>query len=712
MLFTHYNFAKDPAVVFFKGRYFLYYSAKIPEDKRLRIGIATSPDGENWTYETLLPLDHACEGEQNGHGAPAAIVKDGKVHLFYQTYGNWKNDAICHAVSPDGLYFEKDPTNPVFRPSSDWCSGRAIDADVCIFRDKLFLYFATRDSEMKIQKLGVACAPADSGWHREDFTQCVADTILEPTLDWEGECIEAPAAMVYDNKVYMFYAGAYNCWPQQIGIATSEDGVHFTRMFEKPLLGPGSEKAWNACESGHPYIFDDPATGKVFLYYQGSPDKGKTWYLSRREVSFSHGYPVVAPGMAIDWNGTDDERYAALPRPIDTAPVPDKENRIWRAAWMIAAVPMTTERQFAEVAEAGFNMIILSRPEGEEMLSNYCTWMEKYGLKALWYDSKLRVGSYTGEMDDYVFSPVTWGHMLCDEPACAKFPELADMYRDYTAKAPGKVAFINLFPIYANMQQLGNKDYQEHLTQFFDTVHPDYLSVDVYPMDRDGIGGYYFDNLDQFASTCRNHDIPFAVYIQSVSFHHVKRLPSGADMRWQAWCVLSFGATNIEYFTYRTPDSHAEVFLPALIDRDNSKTSRWYAAREINRELAAMEDAFLAYRNLGAFTHKGEEAGAFAGFTNQYRDFAVLEEICCDTPLLIGAFAAKNGDGYAFTAVNLTDPGKEVLPVSAGFRLARGYDAVLWQKGVETALTADENGYVQISLDCGEGAFIEVRSKR
>ena len=63
MLFTHFNFAKDPAVVFFKGRYFLYYSAKIPEDKRLRIGIATSPDGENWTYETLLPLDHACEGE-------------------------------------------------------------------------------------------------------------------------------------------------------------------------------------------------------------------------------------------------------------------------------------------------------------------------------------------------------------------------------------------------------------------------------------------------------------------------------------------------------------------------------------------------------------------------------------------------------------------------------------------------------------------------
>ena len=154
------------------------------------------------------------------------------------------------------------------------------------------------------------------------------------------------------------------------------------------------------------------------------------------------------------------------------------------------------------------------------------------------------------------------------------------------------------------------------------------------------------------------------------------------------------------------------MFLPALIDRDNSKTSRWYAAREINREIAAMEDAFLAYRNLGAFTHRGEEAGAFAQFTNQYRDFAVLEDVRCDTPLLIGAFAAKEGDGYAFTAVNLTDPGCEALPVSAGFRIAKGYEAVLWQKGIESVLCADENGYVNVTLDCGEGTLIEVRNKK
>ena len=44
MLYTHTNFAKDPAVVFFRGRYFLYHSAVIPGDKRLRIGIADTSD--------------------------------------------------------------------------------------------------------------------------------------------------------------------------------------------------------------------------------------------------------------------------------------------------------------------------------------------------------------------------------------------------------------------------------------------------------------------------------------------------------------------------------------------------------------------------------------------------------------------------------------------------------------------------------------------
>ena len=81
MFYSPNGFAKDPAVVRFRGRFFLYHSAYVPGEKPLRIGIAVSDDAENWTPAGYLPID--TEYEKNGNGAPAAIVLGGAVHLFY-----------------------------------------------------------------------------------------------------------------------------------------------------------------------------------------------------------------------------------------------------------------------------------------------------------------------------------------------------------------------------------------------------------------------------------------------------------------------------------------------------------------------------------------------------------------------------------------------------------------------------------------------------
>ena len=284
------NFAKDPAVVRLGDTYFLYYTAYEADGDRFVIGIARSSDMESWKYCGFVPITQECE--QKGIAAPAAYLENGKIHLFYQTYGNRRLDAICHAVSEDGLNFTKDGTNPIFRPTDDWCCGRAIDADVVAHEGKLFLYFATRDHGMKIQKQGVAYAPLGSDYSRDVWTQPIPGSILAPEFVWEGECIEAAATLTQDGKVYMFYGGSYNCTPQQIGCAVSEDGVFFKKLFTEPLIRCGREGEWNASESGHPYAFTDD-DGRHYLFYQGSPDGGKTWYLSRCRLGFLDGLPYV-----------------------------------------------------------------------------------------------------------------------------------------------------------------------------------------------------------------------------------------------------------------------------------------------------------------------------------------------------------------------------------------------------------------------------------
>lgn len=287
-------FSKDPAVVRFLGQYWMYYSMSPFNDGRqpdgYAIGIATSADLENWhKVGEILPVDPC---EQNGLCAPGALVLDGKLHLFYQTYGNGPKDAICHAVSSDGLNFARNPTNPVFHPSGDWNAGRAIDADVIPWGDQLLLYFATRDPQMKIQLLGVASAPLNSDFSRPAWTQRCDAPILQPELPWEQDCIEAPALCQHDGRLFMFYGGAYNNAPQQVGCAVSADGLHWQRLSDQPFLPNGAPGTWNASESGHPFLFADE-DGRTYLFFQGNGDHGKTWSLSMRSIFWRDGLPAL-----------------------------------------------------------------------------------------------------------------------------------------------------------------------------------------------------------------------------------------------------------------------------------------------------------------------------------------------------------------------------------------------------------------------------------
>lgn len=289
-------FSKDPSVIKFGGRYLMYFSLPPATNKAVpkgwAIGIAESADLVNWKrVSELLP---AQECDANGLCAPGALVLGGQVHLFYQTYGNGPKDAICHAVSEDGLRFKRDASNPVFRPTGAWNSGRAIDAEAFPWGDRLLLYVATRDPSMKTQMLAVAGADLKSDFSRTAWKQLHDGPVLKPELEWETRCIEAPTLCRRGDTLYMFYAGGYNNEPQQIGCATSKDGIQWTRLFQEPLLPNGQPGEWNSSESGHPGVFVDD-DGQTYLFYQGNHNRGATWHLSRVKIGWKDGKPFVQP---------------------------------------------------------------------------------------------------------------------------------------------------------------------------------------------------------------------------------------------------------------------------------------------------------------------------------------------------------------------------------------------------------------------------------
>jgi len=285
--------SKNPHVIRFDGRYLMYTSVLPVKGSNSReIEITESQDLIHWKNVGLISIEE--EYEKNGISAPGVLVINGKVHVFYQTYGNGVNDALCHAVSENGISdFTRNPSNPIFKPDGEWNCGRAIDAEVFFYKNKYFLYYATRDPEMKIQLQGVATAPSNTDFSRNDWIHISKEKpIMKPELPWEGKCIEAASIIKRNGKLYMFYGGGYNNWPQQVGVAESDDGIHWQRLSDKPLLSNGKSGEWNSSESGHPHIFED-IDGRTYLFFQGNDDHGKTWWISKIEIGWNKQGPHI-----------------------------------------------------------------------------------------------------------------------------------------------------------------------------------------------------------------------------------------------------------------------------------------------------------------------------------------------------------------------------------------------------------------------------------
>lgn len=283
---TEVPFAKDPTVIRLGDTYYMYYTVKAYDKSRRPDEVAPLEDGYNtaiarstdmihWEYVCQLDLRDSEGGRIWGAVAPCVKIFDDVIHMFYQrVWAATGNSEIWHAVSSDGITFTNTVDEPVWIARTGWSITRAIDAEVYRVGDRMVLIYATRDPQNVIQMLGMADAPYGSDYAPDKWVNLTPDApLLSPDYPWEMSCIEAPTVYERNGIWYMFYAGAYNHENQQIGLATSTDGYHYTRVEYDPenpglfyrMGGPGE---WNTAESGHPGVFVDNDE-QVYLFYQG-----------------------------------------------------------------------------------------------------------------------------------------------------------------------------------------------------------------------------------------------------------------------------------------------------------------------------------------------------------------------------------------------------------------------------------------------------------
>lgn len=184
-----------------------------------------------------------------------------------------------------------------------------------------------------------------------------------------------------------------------------------------------------------------------------------------------------------------------------------------------------------------------------------------------------------------------YGYYLRDEPGAEWFEGLGKVAALVRELAPGKWPYINLFPNYANAQQLGTATYEEHLEKFVAACKPTQLSYDHYALMDDGsLRDGYWQNLESMRAAAKRHALPFWNIVLAVA-HFNYREPTAADLRFQVYSTLAYGGRGIAYFTYFAPN--VGNYRGAPIDQFGNATAAWDNLRNVNLQVAKLAPVLL-----------------------------------------------------------------------------------------------------------------------
>ncbi|NLC57485.1 MAG: hypothetical protein GX774_11660 [Armatimonadetes bacterium] len=401
---------------------------------------------------------------------------------------------------------------------------------------------------------------------------------------------------------------------------------------------------------------------------------------------------VLAPGAAAEAPGWQPEEF---PISYWVGP-PVEQNRL--DAWQT-------------VANANFTvagpMWGYSVAENRKML-DFC---RQVGIKALVVDSRISPDLATDDaltkhvsaiVKDYADHPALYGYYLQDEPNDSLFPLLGRLSAAFLRRDPKRLPYINLFPTYASVAQLGTPTYADHVDRYLRLVKPPVLSYDHYCLMQDGTDrADYFENLGLIREYGLRYNTPPWNIILSLP-HLAYRDPTDAEMRWQVYTSLAYGMKGIMYFTYWTGKEDDQAGRMAIVDSQGRPTKRYGIIRQLNGEMKVLGRILLGLTSTGVY-HSGEIP---PGCTRAGTDLPLT--LPAEQPLVLGLFRGRDGSEWAMVVNRDYDRAQDVTLGVKGHVASVG--AISPADGKETALPLAD-GKLTLQLAPGDGRLLRLLTR-
>lgn len=333
------------------------------------------------------------------------------------------------------------------------------------------------------------------------------------------------------------------------------------------------------------------------------------------------------------------------------------------------------------------------------------------------------------------------GIMLTDEPTYKtldRVKKIVDYLKsdEIAAIKPDMKFFTAMLPSYADLHMLDSefenfrgktefnedrvKAFTSYMVQCTDALGE--FGCDYYCLNRQGrLSPGFYQNMEIMAEYGRDngHDVFITLLScrMDVGYNYktgkgvtVFPIPSYEEIRFQVYSAMAFGMMKLGYFTFwqHYHEGTNETFPKAMVNYEPSApngyrpTEIYYAVKEVNQEIRAIDHIFMHYKWQGCkVIAKSREKNT--RLVKGGYDKGCITKMSANRDLLVGCFTRDTDNTEGYWIVNAQNPYQyEMNDVSITFE---GADRVVYYRAGREYDKALKDGIFEIRLGVGEGVF-------
>lgn len=376
------------------------------------------------------------------------------------------------------------------------------------------------------------------------------------------------------------------------------------------------------------------------------------------------------------------------------------------------------------IAECGFTAVPIENNTRENNQAAL-KLLAKYGLRcsALW-DARINAAAFSetpmtqAEVNaviesvsaDYRDYDNLFGYYIMDEPSAERFPNLAKVITALRRYEPDREGMINLFPTYANAQQLGRDTYLAYVSDFVKEVNPHYISYDHYHFQQENKArSGFFTNLEYVRQVGLDTGLDqMQIILLTQHYNYADLTPT--QITWEVNMSLAYGMKRISYFTFWLDKNLVdEGWTNGCMSYTGEIYPHYYDVQAINQWLLPLGTELFDKQSTAVF-HLSPERNIEPQCV-AYQPYGDLGEIAGEDAV-IGFF-----DDGSFMIVNKNYKEGDrrirsytLLDHASGLTYFDTTDAA-WKSLDDASFSSkDENGKYVITLDPGHAVLLRVAS--